>query len=181
MFLSHEIQCGPIHWPELLYFDLHTRMWHGTLFSSPFISQSGQGWHMHHSSSKQPLFVHKSPSTPLYLHGHSNMADVPFIVQFAASKYSASHVRPVHEEALELETLATLLSARVAALQCHPDCRGRCLARTRTARVLPSHPRGSSPSLWGGRRTDPIFLISSRPAGLPERRVGGGVCLKMFV
>lgn len=70
--MSHKIQCGPIHWPELVYCDLHTRMFHGTLVSSPFISQRGQGWHMHQSSA-HPLFVHKSPSAPLYLHGHSNM------------------------------------------------------------------------------------------------------------
>ena len=45
-----------------------------SLFSSPFISQSGQGWHMHHSSGQGPPWpVHKRPSAPLYLHGHRNI------------------------------------------------------------------------------------------------------------
>ena len=97
--MSHETQCGPIHCPERLYCDLHTRMCHGTLFSSQFISQSGHRWHMHHSSFQQPLFVHSSPSAPLYRHGHSNMANVPYISVYIRLQQSGS--RALYKQAME--------------------------------------------------------------------------------
>jgi hypothetical protein len=44
------------------------------MFSLPLMTQSGQGWHIHHSSAQGPPYsVHKRPSAPLYLHGHSNI------------------------------------------------------------------------------------------------------------